>query len=272
MIKKLYIVCLLAIGTNAFAQNAGQPSAKGLNYTDINGMKQGPWVKKTDDGALLYEGFFKDNLPVGVFKRYHSNGKLKSEMVFDVIRPKYASVKMWDITGELSATGFYDDKAKDSVWEYYTIKEKMVYHEEYKKGLRHGSARKYYSSGNLAEEKMWKQGMMHGKWVQYYPDGTVRLKADNKDDKRTGAFLVNHANGKPLVTGQYANDLQEGLWKVLLEDGKLDKELKYKNGKIENEQELDKKLAKEIEAAEKMQGQFDDPENFLSNPEEFFNK
>ncbi len=261
---------MIVFATSTSAQNAGQPTTKGQNYTDINGMKQGPWIKKLDDSTLVYEGFFRDNVPVGVFKRYHTNGKLKAEMVFDEKRPRYASVKMWDITGELAATGFYNDKIKDSIWEYYTVNEKMVYHEEYKNGLRNGSARKYYSSGTLAEEKIWKNGMMHGKWLQYYPDGTIRLKSENKNDKRIGAFLVNHANGKPLVTGQYVNDLQEGTWKVFLETGVLEKELKYKAGKIENEVELDRKFAKEIEDAEKMQGQFDEPEKFMNNPEEFF--
>ncbi len=269
MIRKICIACMVALSMGAAAQNAGQPAAGTQNYTDINGMKQGPWVKKSIDGTLVYEGFFKDNVPVGVFKRYHPDGKIKAELIYDKKRPNYASVKMWDSSGELAATGFYNNKTKDSIWEYYTVNEKMVYHEQYKNGLRNGPALKYYSTGKLAEEKNWKNGQMNGKWLQYYPDGTVRLKSENKNDLRVGPFLVNHANGRPLVTGKYVNDLQEGSWKVFLETGVLEKELIYKNGKLVNEDEVDRKLAKEIENAEKNPDQFTDPEKFMNNPDEF---
>lgn len=269
MIRKICIACMVTLCMGAWAQNAGQPAADTQNYTDINGMKQGPWVKKSVDGTLIYEGFFKDNMPVGVFRRYHPDGKIKAELTYDKKRPAFAAVKMWDSSGELTATGFYNKKTKDSIWEYYTVKEKMVYREHYKNGLRNGVASKYYNTGKLAEEKTWKDGKMHGKWTQYYPDGTIRLKSENKNDLRVGPFIVNHANGKPLVTGQYVNDLQEGTWKVFLETGALEKELKYKNGKLVNADEIDRKLAKEIEEAEKNQGQFADPEKYMNNPEEF---
>ena len=48
------------------------------NQTDSKGRKQGVWKKLDAEGHLVYEGQFKDDKPVGLFKHYYSNGKLKA--------------------------------------------------------------------------------------------------------------------------------------------------------------------------------------------------
>lgn len=265
MIKHLFLLGALAVGLAAFAQNK-----EILNYTDINGMKQGHWIKKDTDGKVVYEGYFKNNFPVGTFKRFHKNGQMKAELVFEEKREKYCSVKMWDDTGELAATGFYNNKKKDSIWEYFGIKEKLVYHEVYKNGIRHGLCKKYYPSGKLAEEKEWKDGKMDGTWVQYYPDGKIRLKSAHKNDARIGEFVVYQASGKPLVTGAYKSDTKDGTWKTYSPKGEVEKEMIFTDGKLANDEELAKELVKELEEAEKLKGQFPEPSSFQNNPEEYF--
>jgi len=270
MMKHVLVAISLFVFTlSVFSQQTKENRENLLNYSDINGMKQGHWIKKDLDGSIIYEGYFVDNLPVGTFKRFHANGQMKTELIFDENKQRYASVKMWDNTGELAATGFYDKRKKDSVWEYYGIEEKLVYHEEYKSGLRHGMCKKFYPSGQIAEEKEWKDGKMDGKWVQYYPDGKIRLMSQNKANARIGKFVVYQANGKPLVEGAYKNDRKDGKWIVYNPKGDVDKEMNFKEGKLENDQELARELTKELDEAEKLKGQFPEPSSF-QNPEEFF--
>ena len=52
-----------------------------INVKDKTGKKQGVW-KKYENGQMVYEGQFKDDVPYGTFKYYHSNGKLKSVTEF----------------------------------------------------------------------------------------------------------------------------------------------------------------------------------------------
>ena len=45
-----------------------------INQTDAKGLKQGFWKAKFDNGRIKYEGYFKDNHPVGELKRYYEEG------------------------------------------------------------------------------------------------------------------------------------------------------------------------------------------------------
>jgi antitoxin component YwqK of YwqJK toxin-antitoxin module len=273
-VRKFIAAALICIGGYTSSSGQAQKSKEGeiLNYTDINGMKQGRWIKKNLDGTIDYEGYFHNNEPVGTLKRFHPNGRIKTELVFMETRPKYASVKMWDDSGELGATGYYDNKMKDGVWRYFGQKEVLLYHEEYKNGKRHGMCIKYYPTGQVAEEKEWKEGILHGKWVQYYPDGKIRLKSEHVNDERVGTFYVYQANGNPLVIGAYKKDRKEGLWKLYNPKGTVEKEMVFIGGELENQEDYDAQYAKELEEAEKMKDQFPEPTNFRDNPEEYFLK
>ena len=47
-----------------------------INVVDDKGLKQGKWMKVHTTGKLAYEVFFKDDKPIGEYKRFHLNGKL----------------------------------------------------------------------------------------------------------------------------------------------------------------------------------------------------
>lgn len=65
-----------------------------INVTDVNGKKQGRWIyfgkdrnekkfKSYKDNQIIEEGHFKNNLKVGVWKTYHSNSKLQSDVFYN---------------------------------------------------------------------------------------------------------------------------------------------------------------------------------------------
>ena len=51
------------------------------NFTDSLGRKQGYWKKYSKD-TLKYEGQFKDDIPVGEFKYYFFDGKVKAHTTY----------------------------------------------------------------------------------------------------------------------------------------------------------------------------------------------
>ena len=71
----MFLVCCL------FAFSLYGQDTANINKTDASGRKQGVW-KKYEKGKLVYEGQFKDNVPYGTFRYYHTNGKLKSTTDF----------------------------------------------------------------------------------------------------------------------------------------------------------------------------------------------
>jgi len=238
-----------------------------LNYTDINGMKQGLWIKKDKDGKKIYEGRFKNNIPYGEFIRYHKNGAVLAKMFHDKDDQKNVYIELFDDRGELAAKGFFYNKQRDSIWTFYGAEEKLVKEEHYVKGKLNGVCKIYYPSGQLMEEKAWNMGKMHGVWKWYYEDGTPRLETTNIDDKRDGAFIIYHINGNKYIDGNYKSDLKDGKWTFYNQKGEEEKSMKFKNGEAENQEEIDAQVTKELEEMEKKKGQIEEPTEI-----NFFNK
>ena len=60
---------LLSILINSVAQ-----PLEAYNITDEDGMKQGYWEKRYENGNIQYSGFFKNDRPIGIFKRFDIDG------------------------------------------------------------------------------------------------------------------------------------------------------------------------------------------------------
>jgi hypothetical protein len=91
------------------------------NRTDASGLKQGPWIKKYANGNILYQGAFKDDKPVGEFKRYYEDGTPKAVLSYDESGLKAGAV-FFHPDGKRAAEGTYIDKKKEGVWKYYSAK------------------------------------------------------------------------------------------------------------------------------------------------------
>ncbi|MBN2730356.1 MAG: hypothetical protein JXR53_14115 [Bacteroidales bacterium] len=260
---KVFCITVLGLIMNIwlFAQDSV------LNYTDINGMKQGLWIKKDDEGNKIYEGNFKNNVPYGEFFRYHKNGAVLAKMNHDKDDQKKVYVEIYDDTGELGAKGFFYNKQRDSVWTFYGVNEKLIKEEHYVKGKLNGVSKIFYPSGQLMEEKGWKMGKMHGVWKWYYEEGTPRLEAFHDEDKRVGDFVIYHINGQKYINGSYKADRKHGVWTFYSQKGEKEKHIKFINGTAENQEEIDAQVTKELEEMEKKKGQIEEP-----NEMNFFNK
>jgi len=77
-------------------------------------MKQGKWIGKYPDGTLKYEGKFFNDKPVGEWKRYHENGKLKAQMSYYQNSGR-AFTSLFDTDGKLYS-GFIA-KSADKIFE-----------------------------------------------------------------------------------------------------------------------------------------------------------
>lgn len=262
MIRKGIAGLLLALPVWVAAQSGDSV----VNYTDINGMKQGYWIKKDGNNQKVYEGYFKNNVPYGTMKRYHSNGKLKALMVYNETDQKQITVTYYDDSGELGATGFFKNGQRDSVWKFFGEHEKLLKEEHYKAGKLNGICKIFYPSGKILEERAWKEGKQNGFWTRYWESGQVRMKANHVNNERTGDFLVYWENGKVEIKGKYTKDVKDGEWVFSNDQGKVEKTLKFKDGLATNETEIDRQFTKDLEDAEKNQQQFKDPANYVDNP------
>jgi antitoxin component YwqK of YwqJK toxin-antitoxin module len=202
------------------------------NLTDVEGRKQGPWVKKYPNGKIMYEGTFRNDTPVGLFKRYNEEGILISELTYGDGNDETAAV-FFHPDGTKAAEGIYMARMKEGLWRFWsaTTPPYLISEEHYHQDLRHGLSKKYYPDSTLAETVTWDSGMRTGEWLQYYPDGAICLRAEYIGGKLEGPFSYYHRNGNLYYEGHYSEDLKTGDWMVFYENGKLKQIIEYREGR-----------------------------------------
>ncbi|KPK87008.1 MAG: hypothetical protein AMS27_03730 [Bacteroides sp. SM23_62_1] len=259
MLKYLLVLILLpAIIINLNAQVIQSDTT--WNQLDNQGRKQGWWKKYYPDGPLMYKGFFKDDIPYGILKRYFETGELKAIMNHC---PDGISVyaELFYMNGAPAAEGKYYQNQKDSIWKYYSYySNTLTYTETYLKGQKEGLSSIYYQNGQVAELIDWKANKKHGPWLQFYEDSTLRLSSQYKNDELDGTYKIFNSSGKLMVMGQYVKNEPDGTWFYYDDEGQLKFELLYDKGKILNEDVLEDEVLKFMDEMEKTMGTIPEPD------------
>jgi len=254
---KSMIAAILLLSGMANAQSVVQKNDTILNYTDINGLKQGHWIMKYPSGKIRYEAYFIDGQPVGEFKKYDTYGNLNAILNYSADGSK-ADAKFFHRSGKISATGKYVGHEKDSIWLYYADNGILYLQESYKKGQKDGLFIQYTSERVKIEETTWKDGEKHGPWRKYYVSGNIMFDVNYDHGKLNGEGKVYYANGKIQKRGKYVNDLMEGSWLIFDEHGNY-----KKHGYCA---ELAEEQNKTINELEKHKDEWDDPMEHLNDP------
>ena len=239
-----------------------------INQTDTNGLRQGLWQKKQDNGRLLYEGYFKDGEPVGEWKRYHPGGQLKALIEY---KGDTAYTQLFDEWHNKLAEGNYVDQQKEGIWKVYRNNQ-LVLDETYVNGVKSGVAHQYYETGEVMEESHWENGKKNGDFELFYPSGEPYLQCKMKDDMRHGIFLILYENGVPEREAAYKNGLRDGEWKYYDKEGNYRYSLFYNEGQLLNPQVRDSIDNLEMQQLEQNKARLIDPEKFMDDPSEYMRK
>ncbi len=241
-----------------------------INQKDNNGLRQGLWQKKQDNGKMLYEGNFKDGKPIGEWKRYHPGGRIKAIINYQSDSDS-AFTQLFDELGKKVAEGNYIDQKKEGNWIYYS-KNRKIAEEYFLKGIKNGMSKKYYDTGELMETADWVNGKQEGKYQILYKSGEPYLQCKMLDDKRHGMCLVHSQNGKMEMEANYKNNLRHGEWKFYDQNGEFQYQLNYKEGELLNPAVRDSIAGLKMKEIEKGKGTITDPEKFMDDPSEYMNK
>jgi antitoxin component YwqK of YwqJK toxin-antitoxin module len=240
--KTIITLFFLTLVELIIAQNQNEQ----INYTDSKGLKQGYWSKKYQNGKTQYEGNFKDNYPIGIFRRYYESGKLKAELNYIDKNKCYA--KLFYENDKIAGEGNYINNKKDSIWQYYSFYSGLlIAKENYKEGQKDGISEVYFENGNISQKITWKNGKKEGPMTKYFDNGKIALESNYINDVLEGMFITYFLNGYPEYVGYFKNGKKEGKWTVYDESNKIISSINYKNGIAENEKELDEKFTKEFE-------------------------
>jgi antitoxin component YwqK of YwqJK toxin-antitoxin module len=238
-----------------------------INQSDANGHKQGHWIGKFPNGTIRFDGSFVDDKPVGDWKRFHENGKIKASM-HHLPNSDKVSAELFDINGVRYAKGNYNVQVKDSTWNYYN-NQILVGQENYSDGIKNGKSSTFYENSIPATQSQWFNGMLNGESLSFYSSGKKKTQTQYLKGKRQGITTVYYESGNTQITGQYDNDKSDGNWKFMAEDQKVKFILKYKAGVLLNPEVVDSIQMNEFKAFDRSKGKLKDPENFSQNPDEY---
>ena len=228
------------------------------NLTDKNGKKQGVWSKTYPNGKIMYEGAFKDDQPVGVFKHYYESGKLKIRQNY-LPESDVSEVTMYEINGTtVSATGTYNGKKKDGEWKYYS-EEKIIQSETFKDGIKEGLTKIYSKTGVVMEEIPYVEDKITGIRRLFLEDGKLYSEVSYKNDVEEGYYKLFEGYEKPVAEGLYVAGKKEGDWNVYDEKGNIVEIQRYKAGILLNDKELKKKYENSYDQNIQNEGRYREP-------------
>ncbi|MCX6332841.1 MAG: toxin-antitoxin system YwqK family antitoxin [Bacteroidia bacterium] len=253
---KLISIALLL----AFASVATGQTQDDINKTDQQRRKQGHWIRKYANGTVMYDGTFRNDKPVGEFKRFNSDNSLKSILNYS-IDSKEADATIYYPNGFILSKGKYVDQLKEGTWKFYSpeINGSILNQEMYTKNLRNGLSLKFYPDSTPAEKIYYLNGIKNGEWTQYYSNGKIYLKAFYINGVLDGKFESWYDNGSRQYSGAYKNNLRDGKWQIYSEEGILKYEITYVRG-ITKDKQLDEESSRFFDMIEKNMGKIPDPE------------
>lgn len=256
MNHNIFIVTIFLL----FSSNSVCQPEQSINQTDAQGRKQGHWIKKYPHGTIQYEGDFRDNHPVGEFRRYFEDSKLMSVLVYSDDGNE-ADATFYHPNGFISSKGKYINQLREGKWNFYSeiTEEYLLNEEEYKANQRDGLSLKYYTDGSVVEKLTWVNGKKEGEWLQYHPGGKLFIRSFYKNDLLNGRFEVWHENGNIQFSGAYKNNRRDGTWIICDEDGKQLYRMEYVNG-ITNDRQMEIDASDYMDRMEKNAGKIPDPE------------
>ena len=249
------IVSLLAIS----ASSLSQPDTA-LNSIDQQGRKQGHWIKRYPDESILYDGYFKDDHPVGEFKRYDEVKTLRSILIYSTDGSE-AVATIYHPNGYIASKGKYINQKKEGKWQFFSanINGYLISEDNYVKNIRNGTSVKFYPDSTIAELVNFVNDKKQGEWTQFYPNGSVCLKSNFTNGKINGKFEVWFEDGNIQFSGQYKNDTRDGQWFIYNKDGSIKYKIQYNMG-LTNDQQMDIDESDYIDLIEKNSNKITDPE------------
>ncbi len=211
---------------------AGVFTLQGQNLLDDQGRKTGHWKIENPSGTTLYEARFQEGKPVGEMIRYYENGAIRASLMFDSLEDK-SFTRLFYKSGKQAAEGWHINKAKDSVWTYFSEFDGTVrIREPYQNGVLSGIVRSYYPGGLVSEEVNWLRNLKNGDWKQFYEDGSLRLACRYENDKLTGAYDLYYPDSTLKVKGAYLDNHKNDTWRFFGETGSEVYFIEYLLGKV----------------------------------------
>lgn len=194
------------------------------NQIDSNGEKQGPWKKTHPKStAIMYEGQFKDDKPVGTFFYYYPSKSKQAIIVHDAKSNRSTAI-FYHENGNVLSKGIYRSMKKDSVWLNFAPSGRLSSSETFKGDVLDGKKVIYYLSEDASDRTQrilsisnYVDGKLSGEYVEYFDSGIVKTKGTYDKNVKVGIWETNHPNGNLMNLERYKNGELHG-WCIVKDE------------------------------------------------------
>lgn len=236
--RQLTVLFFMCSGIFAMAQPA-DTNPNGYNYFYF------------PSGVVSSEGSMINGLPVGKWKNYHENAKIKSEGIRNAQGPDSVWV-FFALTGEKERIVTYASGIKEGPEKIFGKKGNLLEEFNNKVNKKEGKARYYYESGELYREVFFEAGKEEGFGFEYEKDGRLitilsfkqgllrsieKLNRFDSQGKKAGLWQEYHDNGKVKEEGIWFDGKKNGLFKVFDRKGELIRFDRYVDGEMVSDNE-----------------------------------
>ena len=137
-IKKFFLFLLVFVGIELLAVSKLPKNL--FNSDKINilkkGILNGPINVYYPNGKIKIKQFFINNRKAGIWQYYYENGKLKAEIIYNMMsNDEEGVIKTYDEKGILISEGRIINDSMAGVWNYYDEKGRKNYTYDFVKGI-----------------------------------------------------------------------------------------------------------------------------------------
>ncbi len=177
---------------------------------------------RNESGNLIAVGKLRNNMPVGHWRYYYTNGYTESEAFYK--NGKYDGKRITYYPSESIVTRLRDDKQipENSITGLQLLN-KIREVQNYKDGIRDGEF-VYYASPSIYKPQRivnYKNGGLDGKSIGYYDNGIIYYEQTYKEGKLEGYERFYYQNGQLKQEGKFVQGKATGEFKQFSETGEL---------------------------------------------------
>ena len=199
--------------------------------------------REFDNGNMIFQGSYRDSIPVGIHRYYNSAGEVINSILYDekgnklsegIITEggsKEGNWKDFYRTGEVRAVGTYRNNQRSGNWIFYYENGKKEQEGNYLRGLPDGLWTWYYNNGNVRKEESYFNGREDGESIEYDLDGNIITKGNFLNGEKEGEWF--YKVGDNTEKGNYQSGLRTGTWYSWYPENKLKFEGNFVQGQAQ---------------------------------------
>ena len=201
-----------------------------------------------ESGILTVEGYYSLDQPLGVWKYFYLDGRLKSlekmengknlvqefylpdSLHTQTIKDGTGVLSTFYTTSSLKEYYNYKDGLKDGKFEEYSIYGYPTLTGEFVKGEKEGEWRYAYYTGDIEKISHYKNGKLDGAYQYFYDNKQLNVEGQYLEGKKSGKWTWYTNKGKKDQEGFFMDDLQDGKWVFYFPDGTISYNAEFKKG------------------------------------------